>query len=91
MLTFPSSAHPAPLEATVLHSPLPLAAPLTLAAVAIKIVINCFGLAGFVALVLVLAFLAEPGPQVSSFGPAARQSVTIAHADPIGALIREGR
>jgi hypothetical protein len=78
------------LEAPVLHSPLPLAAPLALAAVAVKIVVNCFGLVGFVVLVFVLAYLAEPGPQTSSFG-ATHIAFTKAAGDPIGALIREGR
>jgi hypothetical protein len=76
------------LEAPVLHSPFAPAEPLALAAVAVKIVGNCLGLAGFVAVVFVLAFLAEPGPQLSSFS-ATHVAFATPAGDPIGALIRQ--
>jgi hypothetical protein len=78
------------LEAPVLHSHFPSAEPLALAAIAVTVVGNFLGLVGFLVTVFVLAWLAEPGPQVSSFG-ATRIAFAKPAGDPIGALIREGR
>jgi hypothetical protein len=78
------------LEAPVLHSPPLSAEPLALAACAVKTACALLGVAGFVATILVMAWLAEPGPQVSSFSKTHIAFVPPA-SDPIGALIREGR
>jgi hypothetical protein len=78
------------LEAPVLHTPPLSAEPLALAAIAVKTVGACLGLVGFVATILVLAYLAEPGPQTSTFG-AKHVAFAAPAGDPIGALIREGR
>lgn len=74
----------------MLHSHPSMAEPLSLAVLAVKIGVNCFGLVGFVVLVFVLAYLAEPGPQTSSF-VATHVAFATPAGDPIGALIREGR
>lgn len=49
------------------------------------------GIISFIASIIVLCLLAEPGPQISSFAPQTHSAHRAAAADPIGDFIRGAR